>query len=308
MKTVYLNEFIHPAAVKRLQEYAEIATDFDKIEELDGIIVRGTQITGEMIDKAKKLKVIGRHGIAMNIIDLEAAKRNNVRVLNTPTSNANSVAEYVVGAFIAMSRHFYECNAKLRRGEFTRIAPPDLQGNDVSGKAVGLVGMGNISQRVGRMMKAAFGCEIFGYDPFVTKERAEELGFVKIETLEELLERSDLVNISVPLSEGTINLVSGDMFEHFKEGAILVNAARGKIVNEEDLYKALANGKLKAAAFDVFEHEPLAKDSKLLTLENFSATPHVGGNTEEALYRTGMEVVENVINVLEGRPARGIVV
>ena len=126
--------------------------------------------------------------------------------------------------------------------------------------------------------------------------------------LEELLEASDFVSVSVPLSKGTINLVSGEMFDHFKKGAILVNAARGKIVNEENLYAALKDGKLKAAAFDVFEVEPLPKDSKLLTLENFSATPHIGGNTEEALYRTGMEVVENVINVLEGKPAAGIVV
>lgn len=307
-KKIYLNEFIHPAAVERLKEYADVVTDFDRIEELDGIIVRGTQVTGEMIDQAKNLKVIGRHGIAMNIIDLDAAKRNGVRVLNTPTSNANSVAEYVVGSFIAMSRHFYECNAKLRRGEFKRIAPPDLQGNDVSGKAVGLIGMGNISQRVARMMKAAFGTTVYGYDPFVEKEEAEKRGFIKCEKLEELLEASDFVSVSVPLSKGTINLVSGEMFDHFKKGAILVNAARGKIVNEENLYAALKDGKLKAAAFDVFEVEPLPKDSKLLTLENFSATPHIGGNTEEALYRTGMEVVENVINVLEGKPAAGIVV
>ena len=308
MKTIYLNEFIHPAAVKRLREYANVATDFDCIGDLDGIIVRGTPVTGEMINKAKNLKVIGRHGIAMNIIDLEAAKRNHVRVLNTPTSNANSVAEYIVGAVLAMSRHLYACNAKLRRGEFTRIAPPDLQGSEVSGKKVGMVGMGHISQQASKMMKAAFGCEIYGYDPFVTEEQAKERGFIKIERLEELLEISDLVNVSVPLSKGTVNLISGDMFNHFKKGAILVNAARGKIVNEEDLYTALTSGNLKAASFDVFENEPLPKDSKLLTLENFSATPHVGGNTEEALYRTGMAVVENVINVLEGRPAEGIVV
>lgn len=305
---IYLNEFIHPDAASHLRSQAEVVTNFDHIEELDGIIVRGTQVTGEMIRAAKNLKVIGRHGIAMNIIDLDAARECGVRVLNTPRTNANSVAEYIVGCFLAMSRHFYECNVKLRRGAFTRIAPPDLLGSDVSGKTVGLVGMGNISQLVAKIMRNAFDCEICGYDPFVDNERAAALGFKKYERLEDLLEVSDLVNISVPLSKGTVGLVSGDMFRHFKPGAILVNAARGQIVNEDGLYCALTEGPLKAAAFDTFAVEPLPKDSKLLTLENFSATPHIGGNTEEALYRTGMAVVDNVINVIKGQPADGIIV
>ena len=117
-----------------------------------------------------------------------------------------------------------------------------------------------------------------------------------------------MVNINVHLTPETTNMISGDLFNHFKPNAIFVNTARGKIVNEDDLYDALASGKLAGAAFDVFANEPLPKDSKLLTLENFSATPHIGGNTEEALYRTGMTVVENVINVIEGKPAEGIVV
>lgn len=305
---VYLNEFIHPAAVEYLKSFAEVATDFDHIEELDGIIVRGTQVTGDMIRRAKKLKVVGRHGIAMNIVDLDAAKECGVRVLNTPRTNANSVAEYIAACFLSMSRSLYECNAKLRRGEFTRIAPPDLQGTEVAGKVVGLVGMGNISQLVANIMRTAFGCQILGYDPFVSEERAAALGIQKFEKLEDMLEQSDLVNVSVPLAEGTIGLISGAVFEHFKPGTILVNAARGKIVNEDDLYHALVDGKLRAAAFDTFEVEPLPKDSQLLTLNNFSATPHIGGNTEEALYRTGMAVVENVRNVIEGKPAEGIVV
>ena len=168
--------------------------------------------------------------------------------------------------------------------------------------------MGNIPQIVARMMKAAFQVQVYGYDPFVSTEEAERRGIHKVDQLEVLLEMSVLVSINVHLTPETTNMIHGDLFNHFRPNAIFVNTARGKIVNEDDLYDALVAGKLGSAAFDVFANEPLPKDSKLLTLESFSATPHIGGNTQEALYRTGMTVVENVINVIEGKPAEGIVV
>lgn len=305
---VYLSEFIHPAAVERLKSVATVETTFDHIEELDGMVVRGVKVTRDIIERATNLKVVGRHGVGFETVDLEAAKEHGVRVLNAPHANATSVAELIVARFLEMSRHLYKANAKLRRGEFTRIAPPDLQGTEITGKTLGLIGMGNIPQQAANMMRAAFQVKVYGYDPFVSAEEAERRGIHKIDTLEELLEISDMVNINVHLTPETTNMISGDLFNHFKPNAIFVNTARGKIVNEDDLYDALASGKLAGAAFDVFANEPLPKDSKLLTLENFSATPHIGGNTEEALYRTGMTVVENVINVIEGKPAEGIVV
>lgn len=305
---VYLSEFIHPAAVERLKSVATVETTFDDIASLDGMVVRGVRVTREIIEQAKNLKVIGRHGVGFETVDLEAAKEHGIRVLNAPHANATSVAELIVGRFLEMSRQLYKANAKLRRGEFTRIAPPDLQGMEVTGKTLGLIGMGNIPQIVARMMKAAFQVQVYGYDPFVSTEEAERRGIHKVDQLEELLEMSDLVSINVHLTPETTNMIHGDLFNHFKPNAIFVNTARGKIVNEDDLYDALVAGKLGSAAFDVFANEPLPKDSKLLTLESFSATPHIGGNTQEALYRTGMTVVENVINVIEGKPAEGIVV
>ena len=126
-------------------------------------------------------------------------------------------------------------------------------------------------------------------------------GFIKVENLEELLEQSDLVNINVPLVEGTKHLISGKMFDHFKPTALFINAARGEIINETDLYHALVAGKLRAAACDTFVNEPPKADNLLLSLDNFSATPHIGGNTEEALQRTGMEIVEQTLAVLDGK-------
>lgn len=305
---VYLSEFIHPAAVELLKSEAEVVDNFDNIEELDGIIVRGVPVGREIIEKGKNLKAIGRHGVGYEIVDVEAAKENGVHVVNVPHANALSVAELIVARFLEMSKNLLRGNLGLRNGEFTRIAPPDLQGMEVTGKTLGLIGMGNIPQLVVKMMTAAFNVNVVGYDPFVDAEEAKRRGIKKIDSLEEMLEQSDLVNISLHKTPETENMFRGDLFNHFKPNAIFVNTARGGIVNEDDLYEALRDGKLGAAAFDVFAAEPLSKDSKLLTLPNFSATPHIGGNTAEALERTSMTVVENVLRVIKGEPAEGIVV
>lgn len=305
---VYLSEFIDPAAVERLRSEAEIVDNFDNIEELDGIIVRGVPVGRDIIENGKNLKVIGRHGVGYEIVDVQAAKDNGVHVVNVPRANALSVAELVVARFLEMSKNLLRGNLGLRAGEFTRIAPPDLQGTEITGKTLGLIGMGNIPQIVVRMMKAAFNVRAIGYDPFVDAEEAAKRGIEKFDSLEEMLEQSDLVNISLHKTPETENFFSGDLFNHFKPGAIFVNTARGGIVNEDDLYEALKDGRLSAAAFDVFAAEPLSKDSKLLTLPNFSATPHIGGNTAEALARTSMTVVENVLHVIKGEPAEGIIV
>lgn len=305
---VYLGSQFHPDAVEWLNTVATVTDNFDHIEELDGIIIRAGGVTREMFEKAKNLKAVGRHGVGYDTIDVEAAKEHNVRVLNVPFGNANSVAEMIVARFMEMSRNLYQANAMLRRGEITRIAPPELEGTEIAGKTLGLIGMGNIAQRVANMMKKAFDVEVFGYDPYVDEEEAQRREIKKIETIEELLEISDLVNLSVALTPTTQHMISGEVFDHFKPGAIFVNTARGGIVDEEDLYQALVSGKLKAAAFDVFEHEPLSVDNKLLELDNFSATPHIGGTTEEAVRRTSMAICQNVVKAINGEPAEGIVV
>ncbi len=141
---------------------------------------------------------------------------------------------------------------------------------------------------------------VLGYDPFVSAEEAAKRGFEKVDTVEELLERSDLVNVNVPLVKSTTNLVSREAMTHFKPGAVFVNAARGGVIDEDALYDALVEGRLRAAACDTFVEEPVSPDNKLLTLRNFSATPHLGGNTEESLQKTGMQVVQDTIAVLNG--------
>lgn len=298
---VYLSEYIYPEAVKKLRQCANVVSDFDRIEEIDAIILRNIPVTAEMMDKAKKLKVIAKHGIGVNTIDVKAAKERSIQVIYTPTSNADSVAEMTVGLFLMLQRKLYEANVKCRRGEFSSIAPKELLGTEINGKTFGQIGMGNIAQRIARIMSAGFSAKILGYDPMISKQEAEKRGFEKVDSLQELISRSDMVNVNVPLIDSTRNMISGDIFNHFKPEAIFVNAARGEIINEDDLYNALVSGKLKAAACDTFSIEPPAADNKLLTLQNFSATPHIGGNTQEALMKTGIEVVAETLNVLEGK-------
>lgn len=200
---------------------------------------------------------------------MTAARKRGIFVLNVPRGNAHSVAEYIVALFLQISRRIVEANTRIRRDEFHTIAPGSMQGRDVTGKTVGMIGMGNISCLSGNMLKTAFGTKNYGYDPFIDSEEADRRGFIKVDTVEELLELSDFVNISVNLTESTEGMISGDVFDHFKKNAILVNTARGGIINEDDLYNALKEGKLAGAACDVFADEPNYTGNKLLEPENF---------------------------------------
>ena len=299
--TVYLSEYIYPEAVKKLKEHATVVDNFDHIEEIDAIILRNIPVTAEMMDRAKKLKVIAKHGIGCNTIDVEAAKARGIQVIYTPTANADSVAEMTVGLFFMMERRLYEANVKCRNSEFKTIAPRDFLGTEIRGKTFGQIGMGNIAQRIAHIMSAGFGVKVLGYDPFIPTDEAARRGFEKVETLEELVERSDMVNINVPLVKSTHPLMSADLRIPFTPGGVCGTAARGAVINEDDLYDALVSGKLKAAACDTFVQEPPTAENKLLSLPNFSATPHLGGNTEEALQKAGTEVVEETLNVLAGK-------
>lgn len=297
---VFLKDYIYPPAAELLKQHAEVVDNWDRIGEIDAIIARGTKITADIIEKAANLKVIAKHGIGVNTIDVEAATKRGIPVINTPLSNADSVAELTVALFLMLERRLYEANVKSREGSFKTKGPADFLGSEINGKTFGQIGMGNIAQRIAYIMGTGFRCKVLGYDPFVSAEEAAKRGFEKVETVEELLERSDLVNVNVPLVKSTRNLVSREAMTHFKPGAVFVNAARGEVIDEDALYDALAEGRLKAAACDTFVEEPVSPDNKLLTLRNFSATPHLGGNTEEALQKTGMQVVQDTLAVLNG--------
>ncbi len=299
--SVFLDEYILPEALEKLKENVEVVDNFDNPDDIEGIILRVYPVDKEVMDKCKNLKVIGKHGVGCNTIDLDEAKKRGITVLNTPRANTNSVAELIVGLILDASRNITTAHIKSENGDFQTIAPVDMTGIEVTDKTLGLIGTGNIARRVADILQNGFNVNVVAYDPFVDEETMNEWGYKKYDDVSEMIENADIVNISVPLTPSTENLISGDVFNHFKPDAILINAARGGIINEEDLYEALKSGKLRACACDSLVAEPpTGENTKLYELDNFIGTPHMGATTEEALERMGHEVVDQVLSVLDG--------
>ena len=299
--SVFLSEYVHPDALELLRKNCTVVDNFDRPDEVEAIILRVFEVNAAVMDMCKNLKVIGKHGVGCNTIDLTEAKKRGITVLNTPGANANSVAELIVGLMLDISRNITLAHNKTQSGAFKKIAPAEMTGMELTGKTLGLIGTGNIARRAAEILRNGFGVKVIGYDPYVSREVMAKFGYEKYETVQELIANSDIVNVSVPLTDSTRNLIAGDTFACFRKGAVLVNAARGGIVNEEDLYTALKSGKLRAAACDAFVNEPpTSANTRLFELDNFIGTPHIGACAEEALYRMGMEVVQEVLNVLGG--------
>lgn len=293
-KRVYLSEEIAKSAYDRLSENFEIVTNFDKPEELNGIITRKIAISREIISKAKKCKIIANHGTGTDQIDLEAAKEFNIPVVSASGLNARSVAELTLTFFLALSYKLKFIDSGVQKGQFSRFDLPELQGNEVRGKNLGVIGSGYVAQALGRTMKISFGATAYCYNPHQTKQELANAGFVKVDTLQELFRLCDFVSVHAPLTDETRNLINKDIFEKANPNLILVNTARGGIVNEQDLYQALVEKRIKAAACDVFEQEPPAQDNPLFTLPNFIGTTHVAGSTKEALERVGNATVDAI--------------
>lgn len=298
MKTVYLNDHICPNAVKRLKAHVKLVDNFDHPEEIDAIIVRQQYCTKEMIKKAKNCKLIQMHGVGLERIDVDAAKAAGIPVSNIHGGNAQSVAELTVALILALSRKLTYINDGVKKGKFPCFGLPETEGNEVSGKTLGLIGGGQIAQLTAKIMKNAFQCNLLVYDPFLDENKYKELGFTKIDDLKDLFSRSDFVSIHVPLLESTQHMVNQEILDCAKPGLILVNTARGGIVDETALYEALVSGKLKAAGMDVFAQQPPKPDNPLLSLDNFIGTMHIGGSTAEALERNGKIVVDHVFQAL----------
>lgn len=295
---VFLNDPISKEAYERLAQKVEIVNTFEHPEEIDGIMLRTTKITREMMEKAPKLKAIVMHGVGLDSIDLEAAKEHGIPVFNVPGQSAESVAELALCGIMAVSRNIKQANKGICESRYLRHGETDLNGHEVFGKTLGLVGAGRIAQRLAQMMKAAFQVSVLAYDPYVKEQDMEKMGMGKAETVEELFSRSDFVSVHVPLTEGTRNLIGDSAFHAAKPGIVLVSTARGGVVDEKALYRALNNGQVSGAFLDVFASEPPKGDNPLVHLENFIATPHIGGTTQECLIRVGNEAVDHMLKAL----------
>jgi len=254
----------------------------------EGVIVRsGTKVTARVLDAAKKLKVVGRAGVGVDNVDVEAASRRGVVVMNTPLGNITSAAEHALALLMALARNIPAADWSMKSGQWDKKR---FAGVELAEKTLGVVGMGKIGQIVTRTMLAK-GMKVLAFDPFLPERRARELGATLVE-FDDLLARADFITIHAPLTDRTRDLFDAGAFGKMKKGVRIVNCARGGIVNEADLAKALADGKVAGAALDVFEQEPLPAESPLRGVPNVVLTPHLGASTKEAQEKVADAIAE----------------
>lgn len=264
-----------------------------------GLVVRSqTRVTADLIAAAPRLRVIGRAGIGTDNVDVEAASRRGIVVVNAPTAVVIAAAEHTVALLLALCRHVPQAHQSVAAGRWERGR---FLGTELRGKTVGIVGLGNIGAEVARRL-AAFEVRLVGSDPYLSAERAKGIG-VELLHLDQLLETADLITLHVPLTPATRDLIGRAAFERMKPGARIVNCSRGGIVDEAALVDALESGKLAGAALDVFAQEP-PTNRALLESERVVLTPHLGASTEEAQVAAAVEVAREIVAVLEGRPVR----
>jgi D-3-phosphoglycerate dehydrogenase len=297
---VLVRERIAEAGIELLRARFDVDVDFecdleDRIGEYDAIIVRsGTRLTRELIERADRLRVIGRAGVGVDNVDVDAASERGIVVANAPQSTVVSAAEHTLGLVLALSRNIPQAHAALKEGRWERSR---FAGVELAGKTLGLVGFGRIGQQVARR---AGGLEmrVVAHDPYVTPERFRALGVERAASLGALLAEADYVSLHLTLTSETRGLLGQDELARAKSGVRIVNVARGELVDEEALAEAIRSGAVAGAALDVFSAEPYS--GPLLELENVVVTPHLGASTEEAQDRAGVIVAEQVAAALEG--------
>ena len=259
------------------------------IADFDGLAVRSaTRVTPKILAQAKRLKVVGRAGIGVDNIDVPACTANGVVVMNTPFGNAITTAEHAMAMMLALARHLPQADHSTQAGKWEKSR---FTGMEMTGKLLGLIGAGNIGSIVAQKA-LGYGLLVQAYDPFLDQERADRLGIRKVE-LDELLASSDIVSLHVPKTPDTTHIIDASALARMKPGALLVNCARGGLVDETALHRALDNGHLHGAALDVFEQEP-ARDNPLFGLPNLICTPHLGASTLEAQEKVALQIAEQI--------------
>ncbi len=293
------------AVLERLGAEVDIRTGLspdelqDAVDGYDALIVRSeTKVTREIIAATSRLQVIGRAGVGVDNIDVAAATEKGVLVVNAPTGNAISAAEHAIALMLALARHIPEANTSLRAGRWERNR---FLGTEIRGKTMGVIGLGQVGAEVARRARG-LEMQVIAHDPFISEERARMLG-ADLVPFEQLLRESDFISVHTTLTEGTRGLVGEAELRSMKPTARIINTARGGIVEEAALEKALREGWIGGAALDVFGTEPVT-DHPLFSLNNVVVTPHLGASTAEAQERVAVDVAEQIMAILSGEPAR----
>jgi D-3-phosphoglycerate dehydrogenase len=297
---VLVRESIADAGVDLLRSRFDVDVDTDSplteiIGRYDAIVIRSaTKLTAEVIAQAERLKVIGRAGVGVDNVDVEAATRRGIVVANAPESTVTSAAEHTIGLLVALSRNIPQAHAALKQGRWERSR---FGGVELADKTLGVLGFGRIGQQVARRA-LGLGMRVVAYDPFVAPDRFRELGVDRLETPEDVYGAADFLTLHLPLTAETRRSIGPKAFARMRDGVRIINAARGQLVDEPALVEALQSGKVAGAALDVFSQEPYS--GPLLELDNVVVTPHLAASTDEAQDRAGVIVAEQVAAALEG--------
>jgi len=305
---ILISDKLGQAGLDRLAEMSDVTYDMilglskeelmAKIPEYDALIIRSdTRPDADIIAAGKNLKVIGRAGIGVDNVDLAAATAHGVMVMNTPRSNSVATAEQTMALMLAVNRHTVAAHNSVAAGEWTRAR---FMGTELDGKTLGVIGFGYIGHLVARRAQA-FGMKVLAYDPYVHDD--SEAALVD---LSELLARADIITLHSVVTPESANMINAETIAQMKDGVIIVNVARGKLIDEPALADALQSGKVAAAALDVYQQEPPV-GSPLIGLPNVIHTPHLGASSKEAQRRVGVEIVEQVVDALRGTDIRNVV-
>jgi len=274
-----------------------------RLADVDALIVRSeTKVTAKIFDAAPRLAVVGRAGVGVDNIDVPAATAHGVYVVNAPLGNIVSAAEHAIALTLSLLRRIAEADRSVRAGEWTRSK---FIGRELRGKTLGLVGIGRVGSEVARRA-AGFEMRVIAHDPFATEASARAAG-AQLVDLDELLRSADVISLHTPLTEKTRNLINADALAKMKRSAVIVNCARGEVVDLTALATALEAGTIAGAALDVYPSEPLPADSPIRGARNTVLTPHIAGSTSEAQVNVAVDVVQQILDVLDGRPARNAV-
>lgn len=311
MPKVVLSESIHPDALSFLGQHVENIVVVDstrpevilrQVRDADALIVKFAKVTKEIIDNAPKLKVIGKHGIGVETIDVMHATRKGIYVVNVPYESVETTAEFTIAMILSLLRKIPQAHAELKRGVWRRDT---YLGENLEDIIIGIIGLGKIGRAVAVRLKALKVKGIKGFDPYLNEAERSRLSFVDfVDDMSELLSNSDLVTLHVPLNSETKGMLNRSRIFSMKKGAYLVNTSRGEIIEEEALIEALREGYLAGAALDVFVHEHESfklYGETLLKLENVVLTPHIAAYTRETQRRIALSVAKDVIAVLQGK-------
>lgn len=311
MPKVLVADPIAPEGIEILKTVAEVdvKTGLTKDElaaiigDYDALAVRSeTKVTAEIIAKANKLKIIGRAGVGVDNIDVEAATNRGILVVNSPEGNTLAAAELTVAMLLALARNIAPADQALRAGKWDR---KKYMGSEVYGKTVGVIGLGKIGREVVSRLQA-FGMSVLGFDPYLKPEQAESLG-IKLADLDTLYKESDYITVHVPKTKETTGMINAEKIALMKPTVRLINVARGGIMDEAAVAEAVKSGRIAGAAIDVYTVEPAPADNPLLGVPNILTTPHLGASTEEAQVNVALDIAEQIVEVLNGKPARAAV-